>query len=141
MCGHRRLRILTFVTCCGLILWSLGLANQQEKTPEKQTPQKNLVAEKLDYAQKVLAAVAQNDFSMVERHTEALIKNSKDLAWKTVRSERYEELGKEYRRELEGLAKAAKAKNNEAMALSYVKVSLACFSCHNHVREVRIAAP
>ena len=41
--------------------------------------------------------------------------------------------------EVERLIKAAKAKNNEAMALSYVKVSLACFNCHNHVREIKIS--
>jgi hypothetical protein len=40
---------------------------------------------------------------------------------------------------LQGLIKAAKAKNNEAMALSYVKVSLACFNCHNHVREIKVS--
>ena len=52
---------------------------------------------------------------MVERSAEELIKNSKDLAWQKVRSERYEELGKDFRRDLDGLIKATRAKNNEGM--------------------------
>ncbi|HQR43312.1 MAG TPA: hypothetical protein PLX97_11525 [Gemmatales bacterium] len=97
------------------------------------------MTQKLEHAQKVLAAVAQNDYAQVEKNAEELIRISKDLAWKHIRSERYEELSREYRRELEGLIKAAKFKNNEAMSLGYVKTSLACFNCHNHVREVKIA--
>ena len=121
-------------TLCA-ITWA-GIPAQDEKKPE---PRKNLMTQKLEHAQKVLAAVAQNDYAQVEKKAEELIRISKDLAWKHIRSERYEELSREYRRELEGLIKAAKFKNNEAMSLGYVKTSLACFNCHNHVREVKIA--
>jgi hypothetical protein len=122
----------------GLWCFSDTLA-QEKKATEKQPNKKSLVAQKLEHAQKVLAGVAQTDYSVVQSECEALIQNSKDLAWQQIRSERYEELGKEYRNELQGLIKAAKAKNNEAMALGYVKVSLACFNCHNHVREIKIS--
>lgn len=108
---------------------------------KKEEPKKNLMTLKLEHAQKMLAAVAQNDHIKVEQNAQELIKISKELGWKHVRTERYEELSKEYRNELEYLIKAAKFKNNEGMALGYVKTSLACFNCHNHVREVRIAQP
>lgn len=118
----------------------VSVVTAQDKKKEEQ-PRKSLMAQKLEHAQKVLAAVAQNDYSQVEKNAQELVRISNDLAWKQIRSERYEELGKEYRNELNGLIKAAKNKNNEAMALAYVKTSLACFNCHNHVREVRIAQP
>lgn len=123
--------ILTFVFA--------GINAQEQKKEEP--PKKNLMTLKLEHAQKLLAAVAQNDHSQVEKNAQELIRISKDLAWQHIRTERYAELSKEYRNELEYLIKAAKFKNNEAMALGYVKTSLACFNCHNHVREVRVANP
>jgi hypothetical protein len=126
---------LPLVAVLTLMTWA-GIIAQEEK---KQETKKTLMTQKLEHAQKVLAAVAQNDYSQVEKHSQELIRISRELAWKHVRTERYEELSKEYRRELEGLIKAAKFKNNEAMALSYVKTSLACFNCHNHVREIKVA--
>ena len=125
-------------------LWTAGQGEEPRpatgQEAAKQEPQKkNVWTRKLDHAQLLLAAVAQNDFTKVAENAEQLIKISQELAWKRIRSEKYEELSKEYRREAEYLIKAAKAKNSEAMALGYVKVSLACFNCHNHVREVLIA--
>lgn len=114
----------------------LVVADDQKK---EDPPKKNLMTLKLEHAQKVLAAVAQNDFTTVEKNAQELIRISNELAWKQIRTDRYEELGKEYRNEVNGLIRAAKNKNSDAMALAYVKTSLACFNCHNHVREVRIA--
>jgi hypothetical protein len=130
-------RLLGVSLCLMVGLLVRGWADDQKKDDDSKT-KKSLVAQKLDHAQKVLAAVAQTDYSNVVKHAEALVQNSKDLAWQQIRSDRYEELGKEYRRELDGLIKAAHAKNNDAMALAYVKVSLSCFNCHNHVREIKI---
>ena len=129
--------ILTILCLC---FWSLCQADDQKKDDAKE-PSKTLWTRKLEHAQKLLAGVAQDDPRAVERNGEELIKISKELAWNKIRSERYDELSREYRREVEGLIKAAKAKNNEAMALGYVKVSLACFNCHNHVRTITVAGP
>ena len=122
-----------FIVCLGI-----AVASAQDEQKNQAPPKKNLMTLKLEHAQKTLAAVAQNDYSEVQKNANELIRISKELAWKQVRTERYEELGKEYRNELEALIKAAKAKNNDAMALGYVKMSLACFNCHNHVREVKV---
>lgn len=122
--------------CAGVGMLSLYSQDKQEK---KQPTRKNLMTLKLEHAQIVLAAVAQNDFSVVEKNAQELIRISNELAWKQIRTDRYEALGKEYRNELQNLIKAARNKNSEAMALAYVKTSLSCFNCHNHVREVRIA--
>lgn len=123
-----------------LALSYLGILSADDQKKDE-TPKKTLVAQKLDHAQKLLAAVATNDNSEIAKHAEGLIRNSKDLAWVKVRNERYEELGKEYRTELTNLIKAAQFKNSQALALGYVKVSLACFNCHDHVREIKIAQP
>jgi cytochrome c556 len=132
-CG---LLVLVLLSTCSVAFTWPGQGQEKKDTPQ---PKKSLVAQKLEHAQHVLGAVAQTDYSMVEKHAQALITNSKDLTWQKVRTERYEELGKEYRSELEGLIRAARAKNEEGIALAYVRVSLSCFRCHNHVREIKIA--
>lgn len=134
-----------FMVLSLVLLLSYAGSIAQDKKPQKQkkddTPTKNLMTQKLEHAQKLLAAVAQNDYAYVEKNAQELIRISKELAWKHIRTDRYNDLSREYRVELEYLVKAAKLKNNEALALGYVKTSLACFNCHNHVREVRIAQP
>jgi hypothetical protein len=131
---------LVCVAATGILLTSVAIyLSAEESAKQQDSPKKTLVAQKLDAAQKLLAAVASNDNSEVEKQAQELIRISKDLEWKKYRTERYEELGKEYRHELESLIKATKTKNNQAMALGYVKTSLACFNCHDHVREVKIA--
>lgn len=133
---HRLLPLAALGVIALLCLMGIVGANGPQQA---EPPKKNLVTQKLEAAQHLLAAVARNDNTEVEKHAQELIRISKDLAWKTIRTERYEELGKEYRNELEYLVKSARFKNNQAMALGYVKTSLACFNCHDHVREVKIA--
>jgi len=141
MSPHARKSLSLFL---GLIVACTAFASQgdgQKQADDKKQDEvkKSLVAKKLEAAHKLLDAVAMTDYSMVERHAQSLIQNSKDLVWQKIRSERYEEMGKDYRRDLDSLIKAARAKNNEAMSLAYVKVSLACFNCHSEMRESRIA--
>lgn len=136
MSSMKPLRLSLFTAILAMVAVGLMRADDQKK---EEPPKKNLMTLKLEHAQKVLAAVAQNDFSSVEKNGQELIRISNELAWKQIRTDRYEELGKEYRNEVQGLIRAAKNKNSEAMALAYVKTSLSCFNCHNHVREVRIA--
>ncbi len=133
------LRTLMLSLVIALYCYAGSIADDKQTEQKKDEPKKNLMTLKLEHAQKMLAAVAQNDFVKVEQNAQELIKISKELGWKHIRTERYEELSKEYRTELEYLIKAAKFKNTDGMALGYVKTSLACFNCHNHVREVRIA--
>ena len=132
-------RLLSMILLVGLLSLAGLFADDKTDQDKKEPPKKNLMTLKLEHAQKLLAAVAQNDSVKVEENAQDLINISKELAWRHIRTERYDELSKEYRFELETLIKADKFKNNDAMQLGYVKTSLACFKCHNHVREVRIA--
>lgn len=125
--------IFVLVATFGL-LWG-----DDPKKDEKQTV-KSLMIAKLDCSKKVLAAVAQNDFSQVEKNALELTRISNELGSREMRTERYQDIAKEFRNELQGLMKAARAKNSEAMGLAYVKTSLACFNCHNYIREIKVAS-
>jgi hypothetical protein len=133
--------ILIACFCLSLLGASLAAQSGQSKPGEgKQgAPKKSLVARKLEHAHKILDGVAMTDYIVVEKSAEELIKIAKDLSWQKARSERYDELGTEYQKELRGLIKAAQAKSDPAISLAYVRVSLACFRCHDEVRTIRIA--
>jgi hypothetical protein len=121
----------------GLATFGLLWADDPKKD-DKQTV-KSLMTAKLEYSKKILAAVAQNDFSQVEKNALELTRISNELGSREIRAERYQDIAKEFRNELQGLMKAARAKNSEAMGLAYVKTTLACFNCHNYMREIKVA--
>lgn len=120
---------------------TLGLmfAQESKQEPKKDQPLKKMMEDKLETSKKLLGAVAQNDFAKAETNAEELSRISIELAKKFPKNEQFQEFGKEYRNELQGLLKAARKQNTEAMSLAYVKVTLSCFNCHTYVRETRMA--
>jgi cytochrome c556 len=107
---------------------------------KKDEPLKKMMETKLEISKKLLGAVAQNDFVKINTNSEELIKISNELAKKFPKNERFQELGKEYRNELQGLLKAVQKQNTEAISLAYVKTTLACFNCHTFIRDTRFAS-
>jgi hypothetical protein len=98
----------------------------------------DLMHRKLENAQKVLAAVATNDFKAIRKHAEELIDISKEAEFKVMKTPRYEMLAEDFRRAAGELVQSAKDRNADAASLAYVEMSLSCFKCHKHVREVRM---
>ncbi len=104
----------------------------------EQTKLNALMQRKLVNAQKVLAAVTMNDFKAVRRHAEELIDISREAEFKVIKTPRYEILAEDFRRSTGDLVQAAKDRNSDAASLAYVQMSLSCFKCHKHIREVRM---
>jgi hypothetical protein len=104
----------------------------------EQTKLNALMQRKLVNAQKVLAAVTMNDFKAVRRHAEELIDISREAEFKVIKTPRYEMLAEDFRRAAGDLVQAAKDRNSDAASLAYVQMSLSCFRCHKHIREVRM---
>jgi hypothetical protein len=98
----------------------------------------DLMQRKLDNAQKVLAAVAVNDFKAMRKHAEELIDISKEAEFKVLKTPRYELLAEDFRRAAGELVQSAKDRNVDGASLAYVQMSLSCFKCHKHIREVRM---
>jgi hypothetical protein len=106
---------------------------------DKPTKVEGLMQRKLARAQKVLEGIATKDFDMIARNAEELIAISKEAEWKVITTPRYELYSNEFRRNADALVGAAKEKNLDAAALSYVDMTLTCVKCHKHVREVKMA--
>jgi cytochrome c556 len=114
----------------------LGSGHAQDKKPEPKKP--TVMQRKLAHAQKVLEGLALNDFDKIRTNADDLNQCAQEAGWKVVRMARYELYSNDFVRHLEGLKKAAKAKNLDGAALAYVEVTLACVKCHQYVREEKI---
>jgi hypothetical protein len=128
------MRRFTLVAAVALLAGLPGLSGHSAE----QTKMSALMQRKLANAQKVLAAVTMNDFKAIRKHAEELIDISREAEFKVIKTPRYEVLAEDFRRTAGDLVRAAKDKNADAASLAYVEMSLSCFKCHKHIREVRM---
>ena len=96
-----------------------------------------LMKKKLQHSQRVLEGIALNDFGLISRNAEDLIRVSKEAEWHVLKSPQYDVNSNEFRRSAVALIQAAKDKNVDGAALAYVDLTLSCVRCHKHLREVR----
>ncbi len=127
-------RLTMAVTALGLLAVLPALSGHGAE----QTRLSKLMDRKLVHAQKVLAAVTMNDFKGIRQNAEELIDISREAEFKVLKTPRYETLSEDFRRAAGELVRSAKDKNADAAALAYVEMSLSCFKCHKHIREVRM---
>src|SRR5260370_12521681 len=104
---------------------------------EKQA--RELMQKKVTHSHKVLAGIALNDFDQIAKNADELVRISKDIEWKVLKTPKYELYSNEFRRAAEGLRENAKTKNLDGANLAYVDMTLTCVKCQKHVRDVRDA--
>jgi hypothetical protein len=131
-----RLRTLLLSVAAGLALtFALPGWGAADKPKASELMQK-----KLKHAQKLLGALATNDFKALAANADELIQLSKEAEWRVVKTPRYELFSDQFRSHCEEIIKHAKDKNIDGVALSYVEMTLSCVKCHKYVREVRMAS-
>lgn len=109
-----------------------------KERPEKEADVKEVMQRKLNHSQKVLEAIATNNFGSIAKNADELIILSREAEWKVFKTPRYEIYSDDFRRNAEALVKSAKEKNLDAAALVYVDLTLNCVKCHKYVREMRM---
>lgn len=130
-------KTLAVLAALALVLPGLGDA---PPAPKKDDPGHGIMRKKLEYSQKLLEALALQDYGGVIRNADELMTLSKKAEWKVMQTPQYELYSNDFRRTLGEMTASAKDKNIDGVALKYVEMTLACVKCHKHVREVRMAA-
>lgn len=116
-----------------------GQAQQKKaKEPPKKGP--SVMQRKLAHAQKVLEALALNDFDKMASNAAELQQCAREASWMVVKTPKYELYSNDFVRQLDTLQAAAKKKNTDAAALAYVEVTLTCVKCHKYIREEGVGA-
>jgi hypothetical protein len=117
-----------------LVLTGFGRADDK---PEPKGPHKkklSVMQQKLVYAQQALEAITTKDFKKLDAAADGLIEGVNDETWKINQTQQYLVYTNDFLRRAKGLKKAAKEKNIDAAALSYVDMTLTCVKCHQFLR-------
>jgi hypothetical protein len=101
---------------------------------------RQLMIDKLTYAQKLLEGIATAKFDKIEKSAEEMIRISKTEEWIAAhKGPRFENYSNEFQRAAETIVKKAKDKNIDGVTLAYFDLTMSCVRCHQYHREVRDA--
>jgi hypothetical protein len=136
------MRKLAYVLTVAFLASCVSTMSGHEQPVRVQVPPdakkvQELMRKKLDNAQKILEALALNDVAKAGKHADELLQIRKEVSFKVFKTEQYEMWSNEFAQNAEAIVKAAKDKNLEAAKLNYLGMTLACFHCHNYVRDQR----
>lgn len=92
---------------------------------------------KLRHAEQVLEGLATEDYELIAKSSQAMSLLCEDELWAVLQTPEYRERSLEFRRSVDAITEAARKKNLEAAALSYVDSTLKCVSCHKYVRTAQ----
>jgi cytochrome c556 len=122
---------IVVILACG------GHTASADKKDEKLSATSKLMAEKLKFAQALLAGVATDDFAKMAASSQGLIRISKADEWTAYKTLEFELLTNNYRLAAETIIRKAKAQNVDGTTLGYLDLTVTCVRCHQHCREVR----
>ena len=98
-----------------------------------------LMREKLQHSQRILQAVTTSDWGLLQRETQALTAITKTPTWMELMTPELRPYAGGFQKALEELSKAADRHDYDTAGLSYSALTSACFACHKHVMNSRIA--
>lgn len=122
-----------------LILAIAILAVTSSATPAQTPATGQVMRDKLAHSQKVLEAIMTSNFAMLDRESAELVRATELPAWSVLKSPEYLRQSAAFVRASQDLRDAAKARDLDAAAMSYVSLTISCFQCHKHMKGARIA--
>src|SRR5262249_32038462 len=108
--------------------------------PRKDETLSRFMRAKLEHSQKMLEALAIEDFEQLAKHGQEMSLLSQAEAWQVLQPREYLQHSVEFRRSADAVTDAAKKKNLDGAALAYMDMTLKCVNCHKYVRKVKMAA-
>jgi len=105
-----------------------------------QGPRLNQVMrQKLEHAQKILAAVVTSDWVELETQSRELERLTNDPAWMVLKQPEYARHSTAFVKAIQTLHRAAAQRDLEATPKAYIDVTLQCVECHRYLARSRIA--
>jgi hypothetical protein len=128
-------KMFYIVICLNLV----GVFSPLQSAVSQERDVHKLMVDKLKTAQQLLEGLAMSDFDKIGRNANHLMELSKSAEWLIRKTPRYEMHSNEFRRACDVMAKRAKEKNLDGVALAYMDMTMTCVRCHEYVRDVRDA--
>ena len=121
----------------GIATWAVIASFAQPNVPVRT---KEFMREKLDHSQKVLEALALEDFYTMEQRSKKLSAMTQEATWQAFQNPDYAQHSATFRRHANSLTRAAQEKDIDAATLAYVRLTMSCVDCHKLVRGKLVAA-
>jgi hypothetical protein len=106
-----------------------------DKPPPPTNKAKPFMHLKLDEAQKVIAAIAMEDFEGISKSAQRIALLTEDENWQVMQTVDYRKHSDDFRRAAHLMRDNADKKNLDGAVLAYVQMTMQCVHCHKHVRE------
>ena len=117
----------------GFLLLAGGLASAQ-------TPRTGVVMrEKLGHAQKILEALTTSNQALLLSESEALSRIAASPVWTELRARELRVFTDNFLRSVADLSASARRRDLDAAAVNYNSLTTACYQCHKHLKDTRIA--
>ena len=124
-----------------IALLSLGLLTLSTGVAPAQTPRTGtLMREKLAHSQKILEALATSNQDLLIREADALSRIASSPQWTAdLRTPELRAYAESFIKTVADLAATARRHDLDAAAADYNRVVTACYQCHKHLKDSRIA--
>lgn len=117
-----------------------GLAAGPHATSLGQGPKlDSIMHEKLEHAQKILAAVVTSDWVSLETQSRELERLTDDPRWVVLKFPEYARHSTAFVKAVQDLHRAAARRDLDETPKAYVAVTLQCVECHRYLARARIA--
>jgi hypothetical protein len=120
-----------------LTMWAVIASFAQPNVP---VSTKEFMREKLGHSQKVLDALAMEDFYTMEQRSKKLSAMTQEATWQAFQNPDYTQPGATFRQHANSLTKAAQEKDLDRATLAYVRSTMSCVDCHKLVRGKLVAS-
>jgi cytochrome c556 len=105
-----------------------------------QTPRTGLVMrEKLGHSQKLLEALTTSNQALLLGESEALTRIAASPVWGELRTRELRAYTDNFLKAVADLDASARRRDLDTAAASYNALTMACYQCHKHLKDARIA--
>jgi hypothetical protein len=124
-----------------IALLSLGLLAISTGVAPAQTPRTGtLMREKLAHSQKILEALTTSNQDLLIQEADALARIASSPQWTAdLRTPELRGYAESFTKTIADLSAAARRRDLDAAAANYNAVVTACYQCHRHLKNSRIA--
>jgi hypothetical protein len=123
------------LAAAGLVFYFASTASAQQAASQDKLGA--FMKAKLGHSEKVLEGLAREDYALIAKHSQAISLLCEDELWMVMMTPEYLERSNEFRRSVNSITEAARAKNLDAAALAYVDSTMKCISCHKYIRRAK----
>lgn len=120
-----------------LLLAAVSLSVGQSR---KSRATKEFMRDKLELAQRILEGLANEDYDLMIAKGTRLSAMSQEAGWQVFENPEYADHSQTFRRNVDGLVRAARNKNLDGATLAYVRITMNCVECHKFVRGKLVAS-